>query len=121
MRRSLFGGAMSIDIPERLTDVSNLRQVPDHQEVFADAKTDESVIIEILEAVDKTDGIDAIQYHYKHVCELNNAPPKNDHMSSTGPLKTMPHAFYLFGEQTVAKFNEKSALAQNTVAVHMAL
>ena len=34
---------------------SDLRQIPDNQEVFAHPVTDQSVIIEILEYVDKED------------------------------------------------------------------
>lgn len=34
---------------------SDLRQIPDNQEVFAHPVTDQSIIIEILEYVDKND------------------------------------------------------------------
>lgn len=34
---------------------SDLRQIPDNQEVFAHPVTDQSIIIEILEYVDKDD------------------------------------------------------------------
>lgn len=47
-RRGLFGGAIEVQLPERLVDVSNFRPVPDNQEVFADGNTDESVIVEVV-------------------------------------------------------------------------
>ncbi|KAH0724810.1 hypothetical protein KY284_000675 [Solanum tuberosum] len=47
--RSLFGGAVSTTFPIRFQDVSNVRQVPDHQEVFVDPERDESLIIELLD------------------------------------------------------------------------
>ncbi|KAK6802860.1 hypothetical protein RDI58_000644 [Solanum bulbocastanum] len=47
--RSLFGGAISTTFPIRFQDVSNVRQVPDHQEVFVDPERDESLIIELLD------------------------------------------------------------------------
>lgn len=47
--RSLFGGAVSSTFPIRFQDVSNVRQVPDHQEVFVDPERDESLIIELLD------------------------------------------------------------------------
>lgn len=47
-RRDLFGGMASFACPDRLQDVSEHRPVPDHQEVLTDARTDQSVIIEIL-------------------------------------------------------------------------
>ncbi|CAH1431664.1 unnamed protein product [Lactuca virosa] len=34
--RPLFGGAVSTTFPLRFEDVSNIREVPDHQEVFVD-------------------------------------------------------------------------------------
>ncbi|XP_024522834.1 ran guanine nucleotide release factor [Selaginella moellendorffii] len=45
----LFGGAISCSLPTRFQTVSNIREVPDNQEVFADASRDESVIVELLE------------------------------------------------------------------------
>ncbi|CAN4118847.1 unnamed protein product [Withania somnifera] len=45
----LFGGAISSTFPLRFQDVGNVRQVPDHQEVFVDPARDESLIIELLD------------------------------------------------------------------------
>lgn len=47
--RPLFGGAISSTFPVRFQDVSNIRQVPDHQEVFVDPARDESLIFELLD------------------------------------------------------------------------
>ncbi|KAL5540383.1 hypothetical protein UlMin_045228, partial [Ulmus minor] len=47
--RPLFGGAIASTFPARFEDVSNIRQVPDHQEVFVDPARDESLIFELLE------------------------------------------------------------------------
>ncbi|XP_055818655.1 uncharacterized protein LOC129887550 [Solanum dulcamara] len=47
--RPLFGGTISTTFPLRFQDVSNVRQVPDHQEVFVDPGRDESLIIELLD------------------------------------------------------------------------
>jgi hypothetical protein len=44
----LFGGMASIACPRRFEDVSNVRPVPDHQEVYTDAAADQSFIVEIL-------------------------------------------------------------------------
>ena len=46
--RMLFGGAITCRIPERYVDVSDFRPIPDHQEVYADGGTDQSVIFEIV-------------------------------------------------------------------------
>ncbi|AES96655.2 putative ran-interacting Mog1 protein [Medicago truncatula] len=48
-QRPLFGGKISSTFPNRFQDVSDIRQVPDHQEVFADPSRDESLIVELLE------------------------------------------------------------------------
>ncbi|KAI3788742.1 hypothetical protein L2E82_01515 [Cichorium intybus] len=45
----LFGGAISTTFPLRFEDVSNIREVPHHQEVFVDPACDESLIFELLE------------------------------------------------------------------------
>ncbi|XP_021299878.1 probable ran guanine nucleotide release factor isoform X2 [Herrania umbratica] len=47
--RPLFGGAILTTFPLRFQDVSNIRQVPDHQEVFVDPARDESLIFELLD------------------------------------------------------------------------
>lgn len=44
----LFGGMASMSLPPRMADVSDFRPVPDHQEIYTDANSDQSVIIEIL-------------------------------------------------------------------------
>lgn len=47
--RSLFGGAIVCYFPQRFQDVSDVRQVPDHQEAFVDSGRDESLIFELLD------------------------------------------------------------------------
>ncbi|XP_039126459.1 ran guanine nucleotide release factor [Dioscorea cayenensis subsp. rotundata] len=49
VERLLFGGAISSYFPLRFQDVSAIREVPDHQEVFADPTRDESLIFELLD------------------------------------------------------------------------
>ncbi|CAL5382311.1 unnamed protein product [Camellia sinensis] len=48
-RVSLVWWRNSQHIPSSISDVSNIRQVPDHQEVFADPARDESLIFELLD------------------------------------------------------------------------
>ena len=49
VRRDLFGGAIEMHLSERFIDISDFRQVPDHQECFADGARDESVLVELLD------------------------------------------------------------------------
>jgi len=46
--RDLFGGAITMACPTRLTDVSDFRPVPDSQEIFADGSSDQSLVFEIV-------------------------------------------------------------------------
>ena len=52
-RVELFGGAVSASFPTRYHDVSDFRPVPDNQEAWTDASADESVIVEIVERVER--------------------------------------------------------------------
>lgn len=83
----LFGGSIVAELPSRFTDVrsvfssarpvniavltgicSNIRQVPDHQEVYLDSEGFTSIVVEILERVDKPDP-DALKYHLEDMVE----------------------------------------------------
>ncbi|MQM18998.1 hypothetical protein Taro_051998 [Colocasia esculenta] len=48
VERPLFGGAVSSAFSLRFQDLSNIRDVPDHQ-AFADPSRDESIIFELLD------------------------------------------------------------------------
>ncbi|KAG9243864.1 hypothetical protein BJ878DRAFT_101604 [Calycina marina] len=47
----LFGGALIVDLPSTFADVSTIRQVPDHQEVYLDKEGFTSIIFDITERV----------------------------------------------------------------------
>ena len=106
--RPLYGGAMKVDLPSNIIDASDLRQVPDHQEVFLRPDTLSSIIFEINEyltpaAVEPSttttiensinvNGNDdnnttnqstaAATFHFKDVI------PPNDHISTPGLITT---------------------------------
>ncbi|KAF1956799.1 Mog1p/PsbP-like protein [Byssothecium circinans] len=65
----LFGGAITVDLPTAYGDTSQIRQVPDHQEVFLDANGYSGAIVEILEYVDKPTDEEALQYHFADLVE----------------------------------------------------
>lgn len=57
----LYGGAISTTLPSNLLDASQIREIPDTQEVFIlekgdDAKLDQSIIFDILEEIENVDG-----------------------------------------------------------------
>lgn len=86
--RPLFGGAMSILIPSQWRDVSEIRQVPDNQEVFQDCIFADGsivhselgiqgsggcVVIEILEREDGLNDDNAAEFFFKDLAEANGS------------------------------------------------
>ena len=65
---TLFGGAITASVPSTYTDVSNMRQVPDHQEVWLDSEGFTSIVVEILERVEKPD-LEALKFHLEDLVE----------------------------------------------------
>ncbi|OAP58932.1 hypothetical protein AYL99_06229 [Fonsecaea erecta] len=49
--RQLYGGAITVELPVDLIDSSDIRQIPDHQEVFLSPTTLTSIIFEINDYV----------------------------------------------------------------------
>eukprot|EP00730_Choanoeca_flexa_P017360 TRINITY_DN834_c0_g1_i1.p1 TRINITY_DN834_c0_g1~~TRINITY_DN834_c0_g1_i1.p1 ORF type:complete len:193 (+),score=47.50 TRINITY_DN834_c0_g1_i1:122-700(+) len=117
--RDLYGGAMTVNIPERFTDISQFRQLPDNQEVYADAVTDQSIIIEILELADEVAADKAAEFHFNSLAHDNSALESNIEASASvtaiadAGTKTICH-----GLQKVSKFNEAAARA-NTVRIYV--
>lgn len=66
----LYGGAMTVSLPTTYIDASDIRQIPDHQEVFLSNKTLTSLIFEINEYVKQPDPA-ALYFHFTDVI----APP----------------------------------------------
>ena len=116
-RRELFGGAITVDLPTRMVDVSEFRPVPDNQEVWTDADRDESIIVELLERVDvgPSDAEGAAAWFFRDLAAVNDASVESglSHISRTVVLtgkEDLPslngpfaHASMCVGTQTVAK------------------
>lgn len=125
-RRPLFGGAMSAVVPRSTTDVSDLREIPDNQEVFAHAHTDQSLIVELVEYQAQVADPDAARYHFEDIAGANKAlEPGAFEVNSVAPAPTSElclsecnTAWTLTGTQCVSKFNEE---ARNTVTLHLGL
>ncbi|KAL9136418.1 MAG: hypothetical protein Q9175_002377 [Cornicularia normoerica] len=99
----LFGGAITAKIPSNFTDVSNLRQVPDSQEVYLDKNGFTSLTFDITERVSHllTDK-EALEYHFADIvaekdtkniwsivesAELPNFPPTTPILALTAITK----------------------------------
>ncbi|KAK4889530.1 hypothetical protein LTR27_011705 [Elasticomyces elasticus] len=66
---SLYGGAITCLLPSNFADVSGLRQVPDHQEVYLDKDGYTSIVVDILERVEKENDQEALKYHLKDLVQ----------------------------------------------------
>ncbi|RAR07316.1 Mog1p/PsbP-like protein [Stemphylium lycopersici] len=66
---SLYGGAITVDLPSNFADASLIRQIPDHQEVYLDNNGYTSIVVEILEYVDKSSDDEALQFHFGDLVE----------------------------------------------------
>ncbi|XP_066484937.1 ran guanine nucleotide release factor [Tiliqua scincoides] len=117
----LFGGAFSAFLPPGCLDVSELRQVPDNQEVFVHPSTDQSIIIELLEYQAGVPDENAARYHFEDAAGAS-AEAEVLSQESLAPhllaLEGCSSAWCLTTCQLVAKFNEK---AKNKVTVHLVL
>ncbi|KAG9281496.1 ran guanine nucleotide release factor [Astyanax mexicanus] len=124
MARPLFGGALSALIPSNATDVSELREVPDNQEVFVHSQTDQSVIIELMEYQDQVDDAQAARYHFEDLAGSNKASAEGLwEVQGVEPLplsqlrlQECSSAWILTGTQIISKFNEE---AKNTVNMYL--
>lgn len=122
----LFGGALSAVLPQTATDISKVREIPDNQEVFAHAHTDQSLIVELVEYQGQVADQDAARYHFEDIAGSNKAlEPGAFEVTGVVPLSksevSLSHcssAWMLTGTQCVSKFNED---ARNVVTLHLGL
>mmetsp|Transcript_14203 Transcript_14203/g.31863 ORF Transcript_14203/g.31863 Transcript_14203/m.31863 type:complete len:210 (-) Transcript_14203:175-804(-) len=73
MSRKLYGGAIEAVLPRPFKDVSDLRQVPDHQEVFVDQDSEASLIVELLSLDADVADEHAVQHYFNQLAEHNEA------------------------------------------------
>jgi hypothetical protein len=74
--RSLFGGAISCEIPTSWRDVADVRQVPDHQEVWQDMNG-AVLIVEILQR-QEVDDQNAASFFFNDLAESNGIARADD-------------------------------------------
>jgi len=65
----LYGGALTCLLPSTFTDASELRQVLDNQEVYLDSNGYTSLVVEILERVEKGSDREALEWHLKDITD----------------------------------------------------
>jgi len=108
----LYGGAIVCELPESFSDVSELRQIPDHQMVFCDSVSDRSVIVEILERKSEISDEQAVTWFLQDLATANEAQNATVVSSRALDLEEVPllpadvRCFVGEAEQSVSKFNE---------------
>ncbi|PSC69030.1 putative ran guanine nucleotide release factor [Micractinium conductrix] len=119
--RQLFGGAASLWLPQRFADISDFRPIPDHQEVFADANVDQSLVVEIVEHQPVADS-EAGAFFFQDQAQHNEAAhTQMDEVHQLGPadMPGLPAECYrglVVGQQLVAKGRQGTS-ALNKVQV----
>ncbi|KAG5450387.1 Ran guanine nucleotide release factor [Clonorchis sinensis] len=120
--RCLYDGAFTLVLPSHVIDASDLRQIPDNQEVFLHPSTNQSVVVDILEQIDTQDPKEAARLHFQEVGHTNDASQiVIETVEELSPPYRDPHCtsmVYLTGLQKVAKFNET---AEHLVRIYQAL
>ena len=88
-KTELYGGAIRACIPRGSIDVSDLRQVPDNQEVFLieENKRDLSIIFDILEQP-ASDPQSAIEAHVEDIFDSKEHKPLKEIEHTTSSLPT---------------------------------
>jgi len=107
--RKLFGGAIDLKIPENYIDASDIRQVPDAQEVFIAPDSARSIIMEILQSVPPTDPKDAARFIFDSLAHDNDASFWSLSEISLPDLETAEgrlDPIIAGGTQRICKFNE---------------
>ncbi|KAH3765661.1 ran guanine nucleotide release factor [Pelomyxa schiedti] len=119
-RRQLYGGAIEAEVPARFDDISEVRQVEDNQEVFSDARTDQSIIFEIAEYEDTVGDGFAPAHYLQDIAEANDATGVSASVAvpfaRTLAQPEITYCGVIVGQQDVAKFREH---AKNTVRVYL--
>ncbi|KAL8699770.1 MAG: hypothetical protein Q9201_005815 [Fulgogasparrea decipioides] len=70
----LYGGAITVNLPAGYADVSNIREVPDHQEIYLDASGFSSVVIELTERVSEpSSDQEALKFHFEDIVDEHDS------------------------------------------------
>lgn len=125
-KRGLFGGAIEANLGADYLDVSDVRQVPDHQEVFIHKDNEVSIIVELLQYEnDLEDSLAAVRHYYNDLVEVNEAT-ENKVLSEA--VLTAEEAFLpnlskdtpkmaIIGKQTVGKYSTRPGMQLDHIYV----
>lgn len=105
---------------------SSFRQVPDNQEVFANAQTDQCVIVELLQYERDVHDEASARFFFNEIASSNGCSPADASVlheellsAQDGPAIAAEHTnSVVVGDQRVAKFKEGES-AKNVVRVYL--
>ncbi|KAG8722926.1 hypothetical protein FRC08_000026 [Ceratobasidium sp. 394] len=121
----LFGGAITITLPSNLIDASDLRQVPDTQEVLLSPESEVSIVVEILECVEPDDPHEVAKFHFDALAHDNDVVVHPEGCTvqqiivptPATPINSLVSSV-LHGTQLVPKFNRTQP---DTVKIFLAV
>ncbi|EPX73521.1 ran GTPase binding protein Mog1 [Schizosaccharomyces octosporus yFS286] len=121
----LFGGAFRAELPENFLNASALRQIPDNQEVFLqDSKENLTLILELLEAVEKPHDATVAKFHFDSIAFDNDASDsviwKDENLNKTdisGFHNELANGTRAFGCQRILEKGKKVTDPASNVAV----
>jgi hypothetical protein len=126
--KDLFGGAIVSRLPDNFADISQFREVPDHQEVFVENESDASIIIELFDYDSDLSDDQAIRHYFDDLAKFNEAVHYVVHSDNIvteemfAPL--IPPQFTriaLIGQQSVSKFRDRPDAVVDEVYVILVL
>lgn len=126
--RALFGGAISVRIPAQFADISQIREIPDNQEVFAHAETDRSLIVELLQLESDLTTSTPSGHHFAVLARDSGAAEASLFYENSLPATDYPlivaddrnaQISLACGRHRVSKFKDNDQLA-NLVHVYVA-
>jgi hypothetical protein len=90
--RPLFGGAITCDIPTVWRDVSDIREVPDHQECWIDTGDDGAfLVVEVMDRQSSVADTDAAGFFFRDLAEANGIiNPVTNHLECTFQTTIQP-------------------------------
>lgn len=117
----LYGGAILVTLPVAFEDISVVRQVPDHQEVFVDRNSEMSFIVELVAHNRDVSHADAPKFFFTDLAECNEA--QNVIIDSAAVISDSNFAPHIkdascvkcavTGRQTVSKFRKEDSPLEN--------
>jgi hypothetical protein len=126
--RRLFGGSMTAEIPGAFIDVSQIRQIPDSQEVFVDMESNHSIVIELLEMDSTSENENPSRFHFEQLAIDNDASDfSRIHLSkkinidefSAARLSSEAQMWIVIGTQLISKFHHRTP--RDIVNIYLAL